>query len=119
MLGNSGATTMRLSPLAAGCLTAAALCFGVSAEDKKPSERLPPGWNGIEITDAQKAEVLKIDGEYREKIEPLEQQIYKLKAEQVKKRMAVLTDEQRKKLRDQAGEPTPDKKPGEKGKDGR
>jgi flagellar basal body-associated protein FliL len=106
------------------------LCLGgASAQEKKEPKApdkykgaVPPAWAMLNLSDAQKEELLKQYLEYKARFDKLEDEIKRLKAEQVKKRMAVLTDEQRKKLREQAGEPeppAPDKKPKEKGKDGR
>jgi hypothetical protein len=97
-------------PLPAFTAVLVLFCFGgVSGQDRRdtPKSAIPPGWATLGLTDAQKVEVLKINAEYREKFDKLEEEIKKLKAEQVKKRVAVLTDEQRKKLREQAGEPEP------------
>jgi len=96
---------------AAAVLAVAFLSFNASGQPAKqpPKDILPPGWKDLELTDAQKAEVFKINREAREAIDKLEDEIKKLKAEQVKKRIAVLTDKQRKLLRESVGGSLPSK----------
>lgn len=89
----------------------ALLCFGISSahegKEPKPKERIPPAFNDLALSEAQKADILKIHREYGEAIRKLEQEIAKLKAEQIKKRLAVLSEEQRKKLKEAVGTPEP------------
>ena len=81
------------------------------AQDKKdkPKERIPPAFNDLGLTVEQKEDILKIEREYREKIERIEAELIRLKNEQVKKRLAVLTEGQRQKLRDRVKPPEPTK----------
>lgn len=69
-------------------------------ETPKVKGQLPAGWKALDLTAAQKEAVYKIQSEYREKIEKLEDEIKKLKGEQTKKVNDVLTPEQKKKLID-------------------
>src|SRR4051794_1992001 len=103
---------MRLARLLAGFAVIATLVLltseGVQSQDKKEkgskvTGQLPPGWKDLNLSAAQKEDVYKINLEYKEKIDKLEDEIKKLKAEHVKKRLTVLNDEQRKKLRDTVG----------------
>lgn len=74
-----------------------------SQEKKDPPKAkgiLPPGWKALELTASQKEEVYRIQSEYRSKIDKLEDEIKKLRAEQTKKVNEVLTPEQKKKLID-------------------
>ena len=110
----------------AGCTLLATLVLlssdGVLSQDKKdktPAKikgQLPPGWGDLGLSAAQKEEVYKINADYREKIQKLQDEMDKLRAEQNKKRLTVLTDEQRKKLRDTVGGEDPKEKPKDKDK---
>ena len=111
----------------AGCTLLATLVLlssdGVLSQDKKdktPAKikgQLPPGWGDLGLSAAQKEEVYKVNAEYRDKIEKLTEEINKLRAEQNKKRLAVLTDDQRKKLRDTVAGEDPKDKAKDKDKD--
>jgi flagellar basal body-associated protein FliL len=99
--------------------------FLVRADDKKPDEKkpddpvkvtghLPPNWAKIGLTNDQKQEIYKINLKYTTKIDKLKAEIEALKAEEDAERYKVLTDDQKKKLREiKLGE----KKDGDKGKD--
>jgi hypothetical protein len=101
--------------------SALALVAGGSAgqdKDKKgdpPSkptgrDRLPMYFDQLGLTDAQKATVLKLDREHRDRKEKLLEEIRKPDEEMRRKRIEVLTDDQRKKLIDLvAGPPLKDK----------
>ena|SRR2546421_12554900 len=114
---------MKLARVLAGCALLAT--FGllssdsVLSQDKKekaPAKlkgALPDGWKDLGLTASQREEIYKINADYREKIEKLNEEISKLKAEQAKKRLTVLTEDQRKKLRDTVGGEDP--KPKDKG----
>ena len=103
---------------------------GVRSQDKegKGSEpakakgrglQLPKYWDQIELTAAQRADVLKLTADYQEKKAKLQEEIRKLDEEVAKKRVSLLTDEQRKKLIDLVAgpEPKPKADPKAKGKD--
>ena len=105
---------MRLARALAACgllftlvvLSSDGLMSQDKTKDTKVKGQLPQGWSKLNLTAAQKEEVYKLNKEYAEKIEKLNDEITKLKDELTKKRVAVLTDEQRKKLLDTlAGEP--------------
>jgi flagellar basal body-associated protein FliL len=94
-------------------------------KDKKGPEsakaakgQLPAGWQKLDLTDAQKEEVLKLNAEYKAKTDKLQDEISRLRAEVARKRVAVLNDEQRKKLVDLVATDSLKEKPAEKGKDG-
>jgi Spy/CpxP family protein refolding chaperone len=119
---------MRLARALAGCALLATLILlssdGVLSQEKKEKEgklkgQLPQGWAKLDLTAAQKEEIYKLNREYREKTDKLNDEIKKLNEELAKKRVAVLTDEQRKKLIDLvAGDPKdkPKEKDGSKEK---
>ncbi|HEX3152164.1 MAG TPA: hypothetical protein VHR66_29090 [Gemmataceae bacterium] len=76
---------------------------GVQSQEKKDKEgkvkgQLPAGWAKLDLTAAQKEEIYKINAEYKEKTDKLKEEIKKLDAEHAKKRISVLTDDQKKKL---------------------
>jgi hypothetical protein len=79
--------------------------------------KLPTGWSKLGLSDAQKAEVYKISGEYDKQIGELEAKVKTLKVEKKAKMYAVLTDVQKEQLKkilaEKAGatEPPKDKPP--------
>jgi len=119
---------MRLARALAGCALLATLVLlssdGVLSQEKKEKEgkvkgQLPQGWSRLELTAVQKEDIYKLNREYKEKTDKLREEIRKLDEELAKKRVAVLTDEQRKKLIDLvAGDPKdkPKEKDGSKEK---
>lgn len=127
---------MKAARLLAGLALVAALALlspdGLSGQDKDKrgpesaktaaKGKLPPGWDRLDLTDAQRAEVIKLMAEYQPKIDELQQELGRLRAELARKRVAVLTDEQKKKLADAfAAEPKKDNskekdRPKDKGK---
>lgn len=89
---------------------------GVQSQDKKEKAppgkvtgQLPPGWKDLNLSAVQREEVYKINAEAKDKVDKLEEEIKKVKADQVKKRLAVLNEEQRKKLRESVGGEEPKK----------
>ena len=102
--------------LLAGVTLVAALALlsadGLSGQDKAKNVpeagktaargKLPPGWDRLGLTDAQAAEVIRLTAEYRAKIEPLQEELGRLKSELARKRVALLSDEQKRKLADGA-----------------
>jgi Spy/CpxP family protein refolding chaperone len=102
--------------LAGGALLATLLLLssdGLMSQDKKEGKlkgQLPPGWGKLELTAAQKEEIYKLNSEYKHKVDKLQEEIRTLQAELARKRVAVLTDEQKKKLVDiVSGEPAKEK----------
>jgi Spy/CpxP family protein refolding chaperone len=113
---------MRVVRALAGCALLTALVLlssnGLMSQDKKESKnkgQLPSGWTKLELTAVQKEEVYKLNSEYREKRAKLQAEINKLDAELARKRVAVLTDEQRKKLVELVGAGEVGDRPAEKG----
>lgn len=96
---------MRLARILAGGALLATLVIvssdDVLSQDKKEGKtkgQLPQGWSKLDLTAAQKEEVYKLNREHKDKVDKLKEEIKKLDEEYAKKRVAVLTDEQRKKL---------------------
>jgi len=104
---------MRLARVLAGGALLATLVLlsadGVLSQEKKDGKmkgQLPQGWSKLDLSAAQKEEIYKINREHKEKVDKLRDEIRKLDEEYSKKRVAVLSDEQRKKLIDiVAGDP--------------
>src|SRR3954463_14517491 len=81
---------------------------GTWGQDKKKSDDAPPrpavkgpipkGWETLGLTDAQWAEVARLTAERRQKVDKLREEIRKVEEEYAKKGIAVLNDDQRKKL---------------------
>ena len=84
----------------------------------KPAARgqLPRHFDKLGLTDAQRAEVLKLTADHKEKKDKLLEEIRKLDEDVARKRVAVLTDEQRKKLIDLVAGPAPKAQPDPKAK---
>jgi hypothetical protein len=83
---------------------------GVQSQDKKDTKvkgQLPTGWSKLNLSASQKEDVYKLNKEYKEKVDKLNAEIKQLNEELARKRVAILTDEQRKKLIDlvAGGEP--------------
>lgn len=113
---------MRLARILAGSALLGTLLLlssnGVLSQEKKEGKtkgQLPSGWSKLDLTAAQKEEVYKINREHKDKVDKLRAEIRKLDDEYAKKRVAVLTDEQRKKLIDLVAGEGKDK-PKDKGK---
>ena len=98
---------MRIVRVLAGIALLATLLL-MSSDDAQSQEKkegkvkgqLPAGWSKLELTASQKEDIYKINAEYKEKTDKLKEEIKKLDAEHNKKRLAVLTDDQKKKLVD-------------------
>ncbi len=72
-----------------------------TAQEKgKAKGQLPSGWGKIGLSDDQKNKIYDIQSKYHAKVEELEKQIREAKDKMVKERAAVLTAEQKTKLRD-------------------
>jgi hypothetical protein len=118
---------MRFARIVAGCAMVAALLLlssdGLFSQDKKDKEgkvkgQLPQGWSKLGLSAAQKEEVYKLNAEHKAGVDKLKEEIAKLDAELVKKRLAVLNEDQRKKLREMVGgEPDPKDKGKDSGKE--
>jgi hypothetical protein len=66
----------------------------------KTNHTLPADWKKLGLSDEQKKKVYAIEDEYGPKIAALQKQIEDLKKEENSKRYAVLTDEQKKHLKE-------------------
>jgi hypothetical protein len=117
---------MRLARVSAGVgLLAIVTLLAAQEKDKKGPEPakavakgVPSHWAKLDLTSAQREELAKLYAEYLPKREKLRQEMYKLDAELARKRVAVLNDEQRKKLVDLVPPDPPNENPAEKGKAG-
>jgi Spy/CpxP family protein refolding chaperone len=115
---------MPLARILAGLALVSALALlgagGLQSQDKEKSKggsdkkaaagAVPKYWDELGLTEAQRAEVVKLTREQRDKVDKLREEIRKLDEEYARKRVAVLSDDQRKKLIDLvAGEAPKDK----------
>ena len=95
-----------------------ALLVGTSDSQEKKDKakgQLPPGFKALDLTPTQTAEIYKINGEFKTKIDDLNKKITDLKGQQKKAQVAVLTDEQKQKYTQYLiGEETKAKKKDEK-----
>lgn len=100
---------MRLARLLAGSAVVAAIFLssfeGLHSQEKKDAKpklkgQLPAGWSKLGLTDKQKEEVYTLQDEHKRKVDERKDQIALHDAELVKSRLDVLTEEQRKKLRE-------------------
>jgi cell division protein FtsB len=92
--------------LAGGALFATLIVLSsdsLLSQEKKEGKlkgQLPQGWSKLDLTAAQKEDIYKLNAEYKAKVDKLEEEIKQLRNELARKRVAVLSDEQRKKLTD-------------------
>jgi Spy/CpxP family protein refolding chaperone len=114
---------MRLARVSAGLVLLAALVVmssggltGQEMDKKAIKGGLPAWWDKLDLTELQRDEILKLNAEYKAKTEKLEQEVSRLRAELARKRVAVLNDEQRKKLVDLVATDTLKEKSAEKEK---
>jgi hypothetical protein len=111
---------MRPARLFAGCAIVAALVVlssdGLRGQEKKDSTlkfngALPQGWSKLGLTDKQKDEVYTLQDAHRRKVDEFKEVIAVEDVRLVKARLGLLTDEQRKILREMRGEePDPNAK---------
>jgi Spy/CpxP family protein refolding chaperone len=80
-----------------GVVTAGALS---GQEKDKARGQLPQGWGKLNLTAEQKQKVYSIQSKYKQEIERLQKQIEEAKDKQRKDLQAVLTAEQKAKLRE-------------------
>ena len=72
----------------------------VASQTPKQKSGIPVGWSTkLKLTPEQKRKISATATEYAPKITDLQQQIISMKAEQLKKQVALLTDSQKKTLR--------------------
>jgi Spy/CpxP family protein refolding chaperone len=98
-----------------GMLAVALLMGGwLHGEDAKDNPKLkgqlPANWGKLGLSDEQKQKVYKVQADYKEKIADLEKQLKDAKAKEKQEMEAVLTDEQKKRLRDLLTSKAPDDK---------
>jgi hypothetical protein len=112
-----------IGPVAAPALLAAGGLRGQDGDrtGKEPGRRSvdlrpPRGWDRLDRAAAQRADLWRLDAESRSKAEPLHEELRKLWAELARKRAALLTDEQKKKLVDIVTADVPKPTSGETGK---
>lgn len=82
---------------------------GADTKDKIKGT-LPANWGKLGLTDDQKQKVYKVQAEYKDKIADLEKQIKELKEKERGEMEKVLTDEQKKRLKEILGSKAPDDK---------
>lgn len=76
----------------------------VGQEKGKAKGQLPQGWSKLGLSDEQKQKVYDIHAKYKAKIDEYEAKIKEAKDQQRKDELAVLTDAQKKKLKDMLAE---------------
>lgn len=81
-------------------LIASAGINGQEKKDTKVKGVLPPNWGKLGLTDEQKQKVYKVQAEYADKIADLEAKITEMKTKQRADMEKVLSDEQKKRLKD-------------------
>lgn len=97
---------MRRSAFALLAVGLIALSGGLVGQDKKEDAKgkgqLPQGWGkaNLGLTEEQKKKVLDVDAKYDAELEALTKKINELKKKKLDEQVAVLTDEQKKKLED-------------------
>src|SRR5262245_49034127 len=91
-------------------LIASAGLNGQEKKDTKIKGTLPPNWGKLGLTDEQKQKGNKVQAEYGEKIAELEAKIMDLKGKQKGDMEKVLSDEQKKRLKDILTGKAPDDK---------
>jgi hypothetical protein len=69
-------------------------------EDPKIKGAIPAHWKDLNLTADQKQKVYKVHADYKPKIDELEKKVKDLKAEEYAEKVKVLTDDQKKKLKD-------------------
>ncbi len=79
-------------------------------DDKKVKGQLPQNWGKLGLTDEQKQKIYKVQTEYRDKIFDLEKQIKELRERERGEMEKVLSDEQKKRLREILSSKAPDDK---------
>jgi len=69
-------------------------------KEGKVKGQLPPGWTKLDLSASQREEIYRLNADYKQKVDKLQDEIRNLQADLARKRVAVLTDEQKKKLVD-------------------
>lgn len=76
----------------------------IGQEKGKAKGQLPPGWSKLGLSDEQKQKIYDIQAKHKTKIDDLEKQIKDAKDQLRKDELAVLTEAQKKKLKDSMAE---------------
>jgi hypothetical protein len=90
----------------------AALCIfttAVHGDDKPAKGMLPQGWGKLGLSDEQKTKIYEIQNKAKAEVEKLEKQIAEVKDKEKKDRLAVLTADQKAKLKEMADSKLGDK----------
>lgn len=101
--------TLRLG----GLLVAMLLLTGsfLSGQDAPKSRgQLPQNWSKLGLSEEQKTKIYAIQANYKAKVEKLQKEIADLKEKETKERVAVLTEQQKTRLRELATGEGGDKK---------
>jgi hypothetical protein len=91
--------------------------FGDDEKTTKAKGSLPQNWSKLGLTDEQKQKVYSIQGQYRTKIDGLQQQVKQLQKQERDELGRVLTDAQKARLKEILASKVPggdEKKPPEK-----
>jgi hypothetical protein len=74
--------------------------YGQDKTDPKLKGTLPANWGKLGLTDVQKQKVYKIQADFKTKLADLEKQVKDLKEKEKADMLGVLTEEQKKRLRE-------------------
>jgi Spy/CpxP family protein refolding chaperone len=76
----------------------------VGQDKAKARGQLPQGWAKLGLSDEQKQKVYEVQNKFKAKIEDLQKQIEQAREQQRKEELAILTDAQKKKLKEMMSE---------------
>src|ERR1700678_2025200 len=106
--------------LLAGLVLVTGGLYGDDKTEPPVKGRLPTYWTKLGLSDEQKQKVFKVQGDHHDKVAALEKQLKELKDKEKTDLEEILTEEQKKHLReliaskgptDKTTDKTPDKKP--------
>jgi hypothetical protein len=91
----------RLSALAGIAISGLGVLVGngSSQAPRESAGQMPSGWSELGLSNEQRTKIRAVDGEFKAKIAELERQLKELQAEQRRKMVAVLTSDQKERLR--------------------
>lgn len=98
-------------PVVVGLALVLIASAGINGQEKKDTKVkgvLPANWGKLGLTDEQKQKVYKVQAEYADKIDDLEAKIKELKGKQRTEMEKVLSDEQKKRLKEILGGKAPE-----------
>jgi hypothetical protein len=98
-------------------LAAAFFISGSLQGQEKVKGVLPANWGKLGLSDEQKQKIYKVQGEYKDKIADLKKQLADLQAKENEELYKILTDDQKKRLKDLLTGKVPAEKEKEKEKD--